>query len=61
MDTTELNIYGNERYEEAREQIRVNDIKQLRSYRKKDYFFIKLTLMNNEAMDIKFSNKNLCK
>lgn len=38
----------------------MNDIRQLRSYRKKEFFFIRISLLE-DAIDYKFTSMNLCK
>lgn len=38
----------------------INDIEKIRSYRKKDYYFIRME-MSEGTLDLKFINSNLCK
>ena len=43
------------------DRIIINTIGKLRSYRKKDFYFIRLDFVDEDAMDLKFTNMNLCK
>ena len=39
----------------------VRDLAQVRTYRKKRYYFIKLSPKQGEDIDLKFSSQSLCK
>lgn len=64
LKINELRFYtinNHKEYEGLDDTIFINDVKFVRSYRKKDYFFLKLVLENDSIIDLRFSNKFLCK
>ena len=38
----------------------LKNVKFIRSYKKKEYYFIKVETKNNETIDIKYTDKDLC-